>query len=215
MPNIPSTDNTAPFSRASSAAQKSTPQETTETPSQVPISAQKATEASEETSEENVSEESVSIKTQVAASSLDSFEQLDHFEQLVASQLPAGGPKEMRSHKLEAISPIALAYIGDAVFELYVRSHLLTPPKRIRDYHQQVVERVKAESQARCVDLLGQHLTEAEKEILRRGRNATTGKNRRAKGQEYQKATGLEALVGFLYLSDVPRLLKLLGYLDI
>lgn len=116
---------------------------------------------------------------------------------------------------LRSISPIALAYIGDAVFELYVRSQRLLPAKRIRDYHQQVVTQVNAEQQARYVDLLLPDLTESEKDILRRGRNATTGRNRRASGQDYQKATGFEALLGFLYLSDQPRLFHLLAKLPI
>ncbi|MGB3672779.1 MAG: ribonuclease III domain-containing protein [Phormidesmis sp.] len=113
------------------------------------------------------------------------------------------------------LAPISLAYIGDAVFELYVRSQLLSPPKRIRDYHQQVVSKVKAEQQSRYVDILSKHLTDVEKDVLRRGRNATTGRHRRAKGADYQKATGLEALIGFLYLSDTPRLLELLSQLNI
>ncbi|MEL6351810.1 MAG: ribonuclease III domain-containing protein [Cyanobacteria bacterium J06627_28] len=116
---------------------------------------------------------------------------------------------------LNSISPISLAYIGDAVFELYVRSQHLLPAKRIRDYHQQVVTQVNAEQQARYVDLLLPHLTESEKDILRRGRNATTGRNRRASGQDYQKATGFEALLGSLYLSDQPRLFHLLAKLPI
>ncbi len=122
---------------------------------------------------------------------------------------------EMTEKQAEKLSPIALAYIGDAVFELYVRSQLLSPPKRIRDYHQQVVSKVKAEQQSRYVDILSEHLTDSEKDILRRGRNATTRRHRRVKGQDYQKATGLEALIGFLYLSNVPRLLALLNRLDI
>ncbi|MEL7224217.1 MAG: ribonuclease III domain-containing protein [Cyanobacteria bacterium P01_D01_bin.36] len=117
--------------------------------------------------------------------------------------------------QLNAIAPISLAYIGDAVFELYVRSRLLMPFKRIRDYHQQVVSQVKAEQQSCYVDVLLPHLNEAEKDILRRGRNATTGRNRRAKGQDYQKATGLESLIGFLYLSDPHRLMTLLNQLEI
>ncbi|MEL6551899.1 MAG: ribonuclease III domain-containing protein [Cyanobacteria bacterium J06621_11] len=124
-------------------------------------------------------------------------------------------PKAMSATELKLIKPIALAYLGDAVFELYVRSRLLHPPKRIRNYHQQVVSRVNAESQSHYVDILSPYLTDSEKDLLRRGRNATTGKNRRAKGQDYQKATGLEALVGFLYLSDLPRLLELLSHLEI
>ncbi len=117
--------------------------------------------------------------------------------------------------QLAALAPLSLAYIGDAVFELYVRSRLLMPSKRIRDYHQQVVNQVKAEQQSCYVDTLLPYLNEAERDVVRRGRNATTGRNRRAKGQDYQKATGLEALVGFLYLSDPDRLMTLLNQLQI
>ena len=124
-----------------------------------------------------------------------------------AASLPAA--------RLAAIAPVSLAYIGDAVFELYVRSCLLEPPKRIRHYHQQVVARVKAEQQAYYADVLTPHLTDTEKDVLRRGRNATTGRHRRSSARDYQKATGFEALIGFLYLSDRSRMLALLNRLEI
>jgi len=133
------------------------------------------------------------------------------FEKLMGLQPPA----EIAQNQLKALAPLSLAYIGDAVFELYVRSRLLIPAKRIRDYHQQVVSQVKAEQQSCYVDVLLPHLSEAEQDIVRRGRNATTGRNRRAKGADYQKATGLEALIGFLYLSDPARLVALLDRLEI
>lgn len=117
--------------------------------------------------------------------------------------------------ELRGLSPILLAYVGDAVFELYVRSHLLFPAKRIRDYHQQVVAQVKAEQQSDYLDRLMAHLTLEELDILRRGRNATKGRNRRAEARVYQQATGFEALIGFLYLSDRKRLLSLLALLSI
>lgn len=117
--------------------------------------------------------------------------------------------------QLNAVAPISLAYIGDAVFEMYVRSRLLFPAKRIREYHTQVVSQVKAEQQALYADLLLPYLTDDEKDILRRGRNATTGRQRRATAQSYQKATGFEALLGFLYLSDQSRLFDLLDRLSI
>ena len=117
--------------------------------------------------------------------------------------------------QLKTIPPISLAYIGDAVFELYVRSRLLMPTKRIRDYHQVVVNHVKAEQQACYSDALLPHLNETERDMLRRGRNATTGRNRRGRTQDYQKSTGFETLIGFLYLSDQDRLVELLQQLDI
>ena len=128
------------------------------------------------------------------------------------TQLSDGGYSESQ---LRSLSPVALAYVGDAVFELYVRSRLLIPAKRIRDYHQQVVAQVKAEKQSAYTDQLDPYLTSAEKDILRRGRNATTGRSRRAEAKHYQKATGFEALIGFLYLSDRDRLFSLLAHLNI
>ena len=121
----------------------------------------------------------------------------------------------LSSAQLGTVTPSALAYIGDAVFELYVRSRLLIPQKRIRHYHQQVVDQVNAEQQARYLDCLTPYLNAAEKDIARRGRNATSGRSRRATAQNYQKATGFEALIGFLYLSDQVRLFDLLDRLKI
>jgi len=120
-----------------------------------------------------------------------------------------------KDQDLRTVSPISLAYIGDAVFELYVRTRLLFPAKRVRDYHQLVVAQVKAEQQALYVGLLLPQLTQDEKDLVRRGRNATTGRHRRASGQDYQKATGFETLIGFLYLSDQARLWQLLNFLEI
>ena len=137
----------------------------------------------------------------------------NHFiNQQLAFQLEAG---KLSKAQLGMLPPISLAYIGDAVFELYVRSRLLLPAQRIRDYHDQVVNQVKAEQQSHHVDRLVPHLTDEEKDMLRRGRNATSGRHRRAAAHSYQKATGFEALIGFLYLSDQPRLLSLLNRLSI
>ena len=117
--------------------------------------------------------------------------------------------------QIERLSPIALAYIGDAVYELYVRTQFLMPPKRMTDYHGQVVEQVRAESQAAYLTILTPYLTDLEKEILRRGRNACVGKPRRLSPQIYQQATSLEALIGYLHLSDPQRLDELFAKLEI
>lgn len=115
----------------------------------------------------------------------------------------------------EIISPASLAYIGDGVYELYIRSYYLFPAKRISDYHQQVVTQVKAETQAQHLRSLYPYLSEQEKEILKRGRNAATGKPRRLSLTIYQQATSLEALIGYLYLTDPVRLQELFNYLDL
>lgn len=111
---------------------------------------------------------------------------------------------------LQGLSPVALAYLGDAVFELYVRSQYLFPPSRIRDYHRRVVGQVRAERQAQILEHLLPQLTEQEKEWVRRGRNAAAS-HRRVSPELYQAASGLETLIGYLYLADPPRLDCLLG----
>ena len=116
--------------------------------------------------------------------------------------------------QVERLSPIALAYIGDAVFELYVRTTFLLPAKRMANYHSQVVTQVRAESQAIHLATLLPYLNEREREILRRGRNACTAKPRRLSRHTYKQATGLEALIGYLHLTDPLRLQQLLAQLD-
>lgn len=124
-----------------------------------------------------------------------------------ATQFPVG--------LAEGVAPGALAYLGDAVFELYVRTYYLFPPKRIGLYHQKVVEQVRAESQALFLQQLTPHLTLAEQEIVRRGRNATARTPRRLAPELYQQATGLETLIGYLYLHDLERLQELLSHLQL
>jgi ribonuclease-3 family protein len=117
--------------------------------------------------------------------------------------------------KIQQISPASLAYLGDAVYELYIRTYYLLPPKRVSDYHQQVVAQVRAESQANTLRSLTPHLTAPELEILRRGRNAATGSPRRLNPEIYQQATSLETLMGYLYLTDPQRLTQLMAYLEL
>ncbi|MBD2307634.1 ribonuclease III [Chroococcidiopsis sp. FACHB-1243] len=117
--------------------------------------------------------------------------------------------------QLQQLSPTALAYLGDAVYELYVRSHFLLPHKRSQAYHNLVVAQVRAEAQASHLQFLTPYLNQAELEIVRRGRNATVGRPRRAAPEVYQQATSLETLVGYLYLSDRQRLYQLLEQLPL
>lgn len=117
--------------------------------------------------------------------------------------------------QVNALSPVALAYIGDAVYELFVRSSFLLPPKRIQVFHRQVVNQVRAEQQAYQVDLLLPLLTPAEQDLLRRGRNASSRGPRRVDSRVYQQSTAFEALIGYLYLTDPGRLAALLGTLDL
>jgi ribonuclease III family protein len=119
------------------------------------------------------------------------------------------------SPRLSQVSPAALAYVGDAVYELYVRTHYLIPPKRLQVYHEQVVAQVRAESQAQHLQSLQPHLTNAELEILKRGRNAASKGPKRLNPEIYQQATSLETLLGYLYLADPQRLMDLLARLQL
>lgn len=105
---------------------------------------------------------------------------------------------------IRSYSPLTLAYIGDGVFDLIIRSVVVgrgnTSPNRL---HQRTSRIVKAQTQAQIIAYLEPQLTQEEADIYRRGRNAkspTMAKN--ATVADYRKATGLEALVGYLYLTD-------------
>ena len=117
-------------------------------------------------------------------------------------------------NQVPQLSPAALAYLGDAVYELYVRTKFLFPPKRSHAYHQQVVAQVRAEAQSSHLQLLSPHLTSAELDVVRRGRNATNGRPRRLDPEVYQQATSFETLIGYLYVTDPQRLSELFALLQ-
>jgi len=100
-------------------------------------------------------------------------------------------------------SPLALAYIGDTVYDLFIRTKVLAKGNRhVTVMHRDSVQFVKAHSQAVSAYALEKELTEDELRVLKWGRNAksnTTPKN--ADVGEYRMATGFETLVGYLYLS--------------
>ncbi|ADI64256.1 Mini-ribonuclease 3 [Trichormus azollae] len=119
-------------------------------------------------------------------------------------------PQPISQAQVQQISPSALAYLGDAIYELYVRIFFLLPQQRPESYHCLVVAQVRAETQALHLRSLTPHLRSNELEIVRRGRNAATGRPKRLNPEIYQQATSLETLVGYLYLTDYPRLIELL-----
>lgn len=106
-------------------------------------------------------------------------------------------------------SPLSLAYIGDSVLDLMVKSYyVMNVNKQTYKYHKDVCNIVKAGNQAHFIDSIMDDLSEDETDIYKRGRNATThSKAKNATMGEYRKATGLEALFGYLYLKgDIKRL---------
>lgn len=112
------------------------------------------------------------------------------------------------------LNPVVLAYIGDAVYTLYVRAKLVdTTDYKAHVLHQKCSSIVCATSQAVVVDSIIDRLTEEEADVYRRARNShvhTSAKN--ATLGDYMKATGLEAVVGYLYLTGrEDRLRELIG----
>ncbi|NLJ74137.1 MAG: Mini-ribonuclease 3 [Firmicutes bacterium] len=109
------------------------------------------------------------------------------------------------------LSPLVLAYVGDAVYELYIRTKLAALPGKVNDLHRAAVEYVRAGSQAEIIHDWEPLLSESEKDVVRRGRNAKSGVPRHADAADYRYSTGFEALLGHLYLSgQEKRLLELL-----
>ncbi len=100
------------------------------------------------------------------------------------------------------LSPLVTAYIGDAYFHLYVRTRLLQITKKIDKLHDLSAKIVSATFQADAYKKIEKYLTEDEKDIFRRGRNAKSHAPRVATVQEYHASTGFEALLGELYLKN-------------
>lgn len=113
------------------------------------------------------------------------------------------------------ISPLTLAYIGDAVFELYVRNKIIKENYQLSvdSLHQLSVGHVNASSQSSIIHSIWDHLNDEEKWIVKKGRNAksaSTPKN--ADVVKYRYATGYEALLGYLFLKDdIQRLTEILN----
>ena len=114
----------------------------------------------------------------------------------------------------DAYSPLTFAFVGDVVFELIVRTKVAEEANRsVKQLNKEKVGVVNAAAQARLIEEIFPFLNEREKEIYKRGRNARTASP--AKNQslsDYHKATGFEALCGYLYLTgEMERLLFLLA----
>ena len=145
-----------------------------------------------------------------------------HAPRAVAHRAVADPPAPrgaLKASEVARLNPVSLAYLGDAVLELFLREHFIWPPRRPAELRAIVVELVRAETQAAIVrELVGASadgeaadaafaLTDEEREWLKRGRNATKGRGpSRLRGSTYEDASGLECLVGFLHLTDAARL---------
>lgn len=99
------------------------------------------------------------------------------------------------------MSPLALAFLGDAVFELYVREKLLLQGNApAQQLHRKAVGYVCARAQSKAVEEIAGLLSPDEESVYRRGRNAHSRPPKNADVADYRRATGLEALFGYLHL---------------
>ena len=119
----------------------------------------------------------------------------------------------LKTSDIAMYNPLVLAYIGDSVYELYVRTLLVSHGSiQVAKLHKKAIAFVKAKSQAELLEeVIQSELTDDEKDIVRRGRNAKSGTvPKNAELVDYRMATGLEALFGYLYLiGNIERLVYL------
>ena len=139
----------------------------------------------------------------------------DHFKMLVDMMFQPdgeGGIMQRYDHvDVKQLNPLVLAYVGDAYFHLFIRTRLLSYEQaKVQALHSFSAQIVSAVWQAKAYQGIEERLTEREKAVFRRGRNAKSHAPRSASVAEYHASTGFEALLGTLYLEeDYDRLYEL------
>ena len=116
-------------------------------------------------------------------------------------------------HKANSYSPLALAYIGDGVYEIFIRTYVMNKGNApVNKLHKASRELVKASAQAKLYHVIEGLLTENEMAVLRRGRNAkSVSVPKNGDMMEYRHATGVEALIGYLYIDgQIDRIIELI-----
>ena len=122
---------------------------------------------------------------------------------------------ELPDVDVRSYSPLVLAYIGDAVYELMIRTHVVSHGSmQVNKMHKKSASLVKAQTQAELIKILEPELTPLEHAAYKRGRNAkSVTMAKHATMIDYRMATGFEALMGYLYLTEqFDRLVELAGY---
>lgn len=112
--------------------------------------------------------------------------------------------------EVKLMPPLVWAYVGDSVYELFIRTQLVNNSKmNPHKLHVEAIKYVKAQAQAEILENLQEFLTDEEKDIVRRGRNAQNHHlPKNANVADYSHATAFEALIGYLYLSKQDERLK-------
>lgn len=118
--------------------------------------------------------------------------------------------KRFTKEEARALSPLVLAFVGDAVYEVLIRIYLVDLNKDmcVNKLHKKAVDFVKANSQSELIKNIQQYLNEEEISIYKRGRNAKGRIPKSATVQDYRMATGFEAVIGFLYITNQEERLK-------
>lgn len=108
----------------------------------------------------------------------------------------------VRPVDIRTYSPLTLAYIGDCIYDLLIRTLLVDRGNmQVNKLHKKASTLVKAEKQSKMIDIMKPAFTEEEMRIYKRGRNANSfTKAKNATGRDYRRATGFEAVIGYLYL---------------
>ncbi|MCY6957339.1 Mini-ribonuclease 3 [Clostridium brassicae] len=113
------------------------------------------------------------------------------------------------------LNPLVLAFVGDAIYEVFIRTYLVDNNREMSAHklHVKAISFVKAHSQSEIMKRIESELTDEEHAIFKRGRNAKSGSvPKNADVQEYRIATGFEALIGFLYITEqIDRLNEILN----
>ena len=117
---------------------------------------------------------------------------------------------EKDEQDINQMSPLTWAYVGDCIFELYIRTKLINETKlKPHELHVKAINYVKAKAQAEMLKNIQDILSEDEKDIVRRGRNAENHHlPKNSNVQEYMYSTAFEALMGYLYLCKKTERLK-------
>lgn len=112
--------------------------------------------------------------------------------------------------EVQLMSPLIWAYVGDCIYELYIRTYLVSSTKlKPHNLHIETIKYVKASAQAGILKKIEKELTEVEKDIVRRTRNTQNHHlPKNASVQEYMYATAFEGLMGYLYLTKQENRLK-------
>lgn len=108
---------------------------------------------------------------------------------------------------------LVLAYLGDAVFELYIREYLINKGiSKVKDLQEESIKYVSAKSQVKILETLLEKniLTAGEIDIIKRGRNAESHKSKTTDIITYHKSTGFECLIGYLYINNKERLTEIM-----